>query len=72
LARLTEPDFQMAPCMASDAAGTNGPCPIYEPCVLRNALSQATDAFLSELDKWTLADLVEKRTSLLIALGSQN
>ena len=37
LARLTEPDFQMAPCMASDPAGTHGPCPIYEPCVLRNS-----------------------------------
>jgi len=72
LARLTEPDFHMAPCMASDPAGTHGPCPIYEPCVLRNALSQATNAFLSELDKWTLADLVERRNSLLVALGSQN
>ncbi len=71
-ARLTEPDFQMAPCMASDGAGSNGECPIYEPCVLRAALSQATNAFLSELDKWTLADLVRRRKPLLVALGSQN
>ena len=77
VARVTEPDFQMAPCMAADprgsiAPGPIAPCPIYDPCVLRSALAQATAAFLEELDKWTLADLVERRTPLLIALGSQN
>jgi Rrf2 family transcriptional regulator, nitric oxide-sensitive transcriptional repressor len=71
LARLTEPDFQMAPCMAPDAAET-APCPIYEPCVLRNALSQATNAFVAELDKWTLADLVKRPKPLIVALGSKS
>lgn len=70
LARVTEPDFQMAPCMASGAALT--PCPIYDPCILRGALGQATNAFLDELDKWTLADLVKRRKSLLVAIGSRN
>jgi Rrf2 family nitric oxide-sensitive transcriptional repressor len=65
VARVTEPDFQIAPCMASD-----GNCPIYEPCVLRGALSQAADAFLAELDKWTLADLVQRRKPLLTAITS--
>jgi Rrf2 family nitric oxide-sensitive transcriptional repressor len=65
VARLTEPDFQIAPCMASD-----GNCPIYEPCVLRGALSQAAHAFLAELDKWTLADLVKRRKPLLTAITS--
>jgi Rrf2 family nitric oxide-sensitive transcriptional repressor len=65
VARVTEPDFQIAPCMGSD-----GNCPIYEPCVLRGALSQAANAFLAELDKWTLADLVKRRKPLLTAITS--
>jgi Rrf2 family nitric oxide-sensitive transcriptional repressor len=60
----TEPDFQMAPCTAD-----HGDCPIYDPCTLRIALSRAKDAFLAELDSWTLADLIRKRKPLLIALG---
>ena len=65
VARVTEPDFQIAPCMAAD-----GNCPIYEPCVLRGVLSQAADAFLAELDKWTLADLVKRRKPLLTAIAA--
>jgi DNA-binding IscR family transcriptional regulator len=45
-------------------------CPIYEPCILRTALTSASEAFLAELDKWTLADLVKKRKPLLVALES--
>jgi Rrf2 family transcriptional regulator, nitric oxide-sensitive transcriptional repressor len=63
---VTEPDFQIVPCMDSEG----GSCPIYDPCILRTALSQATSAFLGELDNWTLADLVEKRKPLLVALKS--
>lgn len=72
VARITEPDFQMAPCMASGAPCSVTPCPIYDPCVLRNVLAQATNAFLLELDKWTLADLVKRRKPLLVALGFEN
>jgi len=64
VASITEPDFQIAPCMSS----SGDDCPIYEPCILRKALSNASDAFLAELDKWTLADLVKKRKPLLFAL----
>ena len=45
-------------------------CPIFESCVLRDALSRAADAFVMELDRWTLADLIEKRRPLLITLDS--
>jgi Rrf2 family nitric oxide-sensitive transcriptional repressor len=62
---VTEPDFQLAPCM--DKSGGN--CPIYEPCVLRHALTRAVDAFLAELDEWTLSDLIRRRKPLLVALG---
>jgi Rrf2 family nitric oxide-sensitive transcriptional repressor len=63
VARATEPDFQIAPCMAED-----GECPIYDPCVLRGALNQATDAFIAELNKWTLADLVKPKQKLVAAI----
>jgi Rrf2 family nitric oxide-sensitive transcriptional repressor len=62
---ITEPDFQIAPCMSS----SGDDCPIYEPCILRTALSDASEAFLAELDKWTLADLLKKRRPLLFALA---
>ncbi len=62
---MTENDFQLAPCMRPGDES----CAIYSPCVLRSALKRASEAFLDELDRWTLADLIQKRTSLLIALN---
>lgn len=64
--RVTEPDFQIAPCMAPGREH----CPIYEPCLLKEALSAAADAFIAELDRWTLSDLLRPRTPLLIRLTS--
>jgi Rrf2 family nitric oxide-sensitive transcriptional repressor len=64
LVSVTEPDFQIAPCMAPN----NAICPIYDPCALRGVLSQAIAAFIAELNKWTLADLVKRRTPLLLAI----
>ena len=64
VAAITEPDFQLAPCISSSGDS----CPIYAPCVLRTALSKAAEAFLAELNKWTLADLIKKRRPLLFAL----
>jgi len=66
VAAVTEPDFQVAPCMPPGERN----CPIYEACVLRKALSLAVQAFLDELDKWTLADLIKKRRPLLFSLES--
>lgn len=65
VAAVTEPDFRIAPCMSSTADG----CPIYTPCLLRTVLSRSAEAFLAELDKWTLADLVKPRKPLLQALA---
>jgi Rrf2 family nitric oxide-sensitive transcriptional repressor len=64
VASVAEPDFHLAPCMAE----TGKTCPIYEPCVLRAALADAGQAFLAELNKWTLADLIGNRKPLLFAL----
>lgn len=63
VALTTEPDFQIAPCMAPD-----GNCPIYDPCLLKGVLSDASDAFIAELDKLTLADLARPKRRLLTAI----
>jgi Rrf2 family nitric oxide-sensitive transcriptional repressor len=62
--RVTEPDFQIAPCMAPG----NGGCAIHGSCELRNVLARAADAFLAELDQWTLADMVREPAPMLIAI----
>lgn len=58
--RRTEPDMALVPCFAPDDAS----CAIYPSCALRGVLSEAGDAFLSVLDKRTLADLVRPRAPL--------
>ena len=65
VAKATEPDFHLVPCMAPD-----GNCPIYDPCLLRNLLFEAGEVFLTELNKWTLADLVKRPQPLLVAIAS--
>lgn len=42
----------------------DGPCLFQGACALDKALQKATDAFLSELDQYTLADLVKRRAHL--------
>lgn len=64
VALITEPDFQIAPCMAPD-----GNCPIYDPCLLKGVLSDAADVFIAQLDKFTLADLVKPKQQLLTAIS---
>ncbi len=51
--RDMEPDFGLVECFRPDNA-----CVITGACVLPRALRQAVGAFLSELDNYTLADLV--------------
>ena len=58
--RRTEPDMALVSCLAPDDAS----CAIYPSCVLRGVLSDAGDAFLSVLDKHTLADVVRPRAPL--------
>lgn len=42
-------------------------CPIVAACELKSVLAQALDAFLSVLDKYTLADLLTGRRGLRLA-----
>ena len=45
-----------------------GYCRIERVCVLRNALREATDAFLAALDGYTLADLIKPQKALSLLL----
>jgi Rrf2 family transcriptional regulator, nitric oxide-sensitive transcriptional repressor len=50
--RATEEDFALTDCIAGRT------CAITEPCRLRGMLTEALDAFLAVLDRYTLADLI--------------
>ena len=44
--------------------GQRGYCPIQRICVLSGVLRDATEAFLAELDAYTLADLIKPKKGL--------
>lgn len=56
--RATEASFRLVECH-DEAANT---CPIVSVCGLKSLLDTALDAFLRELDRHTLADLVKPRS----------
>lgn len=64
IVRRTEPDLAVVPCFDSAAA-----CAISPACVLQAALHDALAAFLTVLDRYTLADLVAPRRRLAALLG---
>lgn len=61
--RVVEEDFQIVECF-----GETTTCRISESCRLKHALRRALDAFLAELDEWTLADILSNRNALLSEL----
>jgi Rrf2 family nitric oxide-sensitive transcriptional repressor len=60
--RDLEPNFDIVECFNA-ATDT---CPITPACRLKNILGEALEAFLSVLNSYTLADLIEKEDSELI------
>lgn len=58
--RQSEPDMALVPCFEPCCA----PCPIVPACGLRGALYEARHAFLAVLDRYSLADLVQRRAEL--------
>ena len=56
--RVSEASFRLVEC--HDAARNT--CPIVPVCGLKGILETALGAFLAELDKHTLADLVKSRS----------
>jgi len=64
--RRTEPDLALAPCFEP----VHGSCPIVPACGLRGALHEGRQAFLAVLDRYSLADLVQRRAELETLLGA--
>ncbi|MCA1060025.1 Rrf2 family transcriptional regulator [Rossellomorea aquimaris] len=55
LVRLTEEDFHLVECFDSK----NNSCIITPVCGLKHVLGKALNAYLSVLDEYTLADLIQ-------------
>ncbi len=62
-----EPGFDMAECFS---LGTNH-CRLTPVCRLKGIMNDAKTAFLRELSRHTLADVVQQPQSILNALGSE-
>ncbi|MEW5962826.1 MAG: Rrf2 family transcriptional regulator [Pseudomonadota bacterium] len=62
--RAVEEDFDLVECLGEDDR-----CRITSVCRLKRVLKRALDAYLGELDNWTLAEVVGRPKVLLGALG---
>ncbi|MBB6282536.1 nitric oxide-sensing transcriptional repressor NsrR [Geobacillus subterraneus] len=65
--RETEDNLSLVECFAAHG----NECVLTPACRLRFALREALEAFLRVLDAYTLADLLENRTSLRTLLGER-
>jgi Rrf2 family transcriptional regulator, nitric oxide-sensitive transcriptional repressor len=65
--RATETDFALVGCFERDG-GAGRRCVIEPQCRLKHVLAAARDAFLAELDRCTLGDLVTPVAAPLAAL----
>lgn len=63
--RDTEENLTLVQCFSG---GDRDSCRIEPACVLKGALAKALRAFLAELDRWTLADLVGPHKAALAGL----
>nr|WP_286202740.1 Rrf2 family transcriptional regulator [Comamonas sp. JC664] len=54
--RAAEPDFHLVECFDPE----RNTCPIAPACGLKGVLAEAREAFLSVLDRYTLADLLDR------------
>lgn len=66
LVRETEDDLALVECFEADG----GACRIEPACVLRKVLSEALEAFLAVLDRYTLADLLAPQSALATLLAT--
>jgi Rrf2 family transcriptional regulator, nitric oxide-sensitive transcriptional repressor len=66
--RATESDFAVVSCLP-DQQGMQRPCVITPQCRLRGALLAASNAFLAELDRYTIGDVAEPHAPLAALLG---
>jgi Rrf2 family nitric oxide-sensitive transcriptional repressor len=66
--RATESDFALVACLP-DQRGERRPCVISPQCRLRAALQAAGDAFLAELDRYTIGEVTQPQGALAALLG---
>ena len=64
--RLTEPDFHLAECFSSNGNA----CVLAPDCRLKSILYEARHAFLTTLDRYTLADTIANKALLTPLLRS--
>ncbi|BBU27726.1 DNA-binding protein [Burkholderia sp. THE68] len=67
--RKTESDFAIVGCFVDQEAAVRQRCVIQPQCRLRGVLAAARDAFLAELDKYTVRELAEPANELARLLG---
>ncbi len=60
--RATEATLDVVDCDAYQ-------CPLARKCILKDALNEATDAFLAVLDGYTVSDLTRNRIQLRRLIG---
>lgn len=66
--RMTEPDFTMVECFDE----TRNSCTLSPTCILKHALGRATSAYLQELDRMTLADVLPLAPGALLGIAAVN
>lgn len=66
--RATESDFALVACLPTPE-GERRACVITPQCRLRGALEAARDAFLAELDRYTIGEIATPRGQLAALLG---
>ena len=66
--RATESDFALVGCFPNEQ-GERRACVITPQCRLRGALEAARDAFLVELDRYTIGEVAAPRSQLAALLG---
>lgn len=65
IVRAMEAELGVVNCLKVDGAG----CVISPACRLKSIMSDATEKFLAELDRYTLADMLRTRVPLTKLLG---
>jgi Rrf2 family nitric oxide-sensitive transcriptional repressor len=66
--RATESDFAVVSCLP-DQHGVQRACVITSQCQLRGALQAASNAFLAELDRYTIGEVAQPHATLAALLG---
>lgn len=66
--RATEDDFRLVECFDRD----RNSCVITRACRLRGLLSEALEAYLEVLDRYSLEDLISDQPALLELLGESD